>query len=142
MSQTMKASADANTSWLRRFWLIIAATLLLAIASIFLVTGQESGKTKEIVHVPISVQATAANGMPISGKLALLIERRQEDELRRWEQKLQHVAASEISEQFEEGRTPDLVQIRSVLFQSFNQALPKRLQLRDLLIEDFFRVSR
>jgi hypothetical protein len=142
MPQPQPRSADVSSSWLRRFWLVIAGTLLLATATIFMVNGGTGPRKKEIVHVPLSVQAVNANGMPIAGRLALLVERRKEDELRRWEQKLQHVAATEISEQFEPGRSPDLATVRASLFTAFNQALPQRLQLRDLLIEDFFRVSR
>lgn len=136
------ATSEISSSWLRRFWVVIIATLLLASASIFLVTRKDESHSQEIVHVPLRVQATGAGGLPIVGKLALLIERPKEDDLRRWEQKLQHVASSEISELFDQGRSADLAQVRTVLLKAFNQALPKPLQLRDLLIEDFFRVTR
>lgn len=135
-------SADISSSWLRRFWIVISATLVLASASIFWVTRQDDEKSKEVVLVPLSVQATSPRGLPIVGKLALQIERRKEQDLRGWEQKLQHVASSEISELFEQGRSPNLGLVRSTLLSAFNQALPKRLQLHDLLIENFFRVAR
>lgn len=135
-------SADISSSWLRRFWIVISATLVLASASIFWATRQDDEKSKEVVLVPLSVQATSPRGLPIVGKLALQIERRKEQDLRGWEQKLQHVASSEISELFEQGRSPNLGLVRSTLLSAFNQALPKRLQLHDLLIENFFRVAR
>jgi hypothetical protein len=121
---------------------VIIATLVLASASIFLATREKDSEKQEIVHVPLKVQATGGGGLPIVGKLELPVERRQEEALRRWEPKLQHVANREISELFDQGRSADLVEVRATLLRAFNQALPKSLQLRDLLIEGFFRVTR
>ena len=136
------ANSEISNSWLRRFWVVIIATLVLASASIFLATREKDSEKQEIVHVPLKVQATGGGGLPIVGKLELPVERRQEEALRRWEPKLQHVANREISELFDQGRSADLVEVRATLLRAFNQALPKSLQLRDLLIEGFFRVTR
>jgi len=130
--------ADPTQYWVKRFLIILLATLLLAASSILLLRKPAKEKGQEM-YLPVVVEATTITGRQMAGKLFLLIDTRQENELRRWQPKLQHVTAAVLADLFSAPQQPDLRSVQEGLLAAVNDTLPQRLQIRDLLIQEFVR---
>ena len=118
--------------------LVLTSLALLATAAIYFYRDQSEKKSAD-VYVSLPVKMTVGNGQMLVGKFSLVVSAQQEEGIRRQEQKLKTIVAAALTDIFSGSTQPALAEVQESLFTEINRHLPKKLRVRDLLIQDLVK---
>jgi len=131
------AKATADSSWLRHFWTALAALFLLAGGLIYhyLQRTDNQQKSEAITYLALPIKTIVGNNQYVSGQLSLQITPKQEQLLEERKVMLQTVINATLVEAYGTAERPSLSSVRLALKEAINTRLPRKLRIRDVLIE-------
>lgn len=137
MPANSPAKATADSSWLRHFWTALAALFLLAGGLIYhyLQRTDNQQKSEAITYLALPIKTIVGNNQYVSGQLSLQITPKQEQLLEERKVMLQTVINATLVEAYGTAERPSLSSVRLTLKEAINTRLPRKLRIRDVLIE-------
>ena len=131
------ASSTAESTWLRRFWLSLGCLVLIlgAMAS-YQHYQQGLDEEEEDVYFSLKTMTTAGDNFNVICKLSLLIDPEQENRITKRQQQLETVVNATLAEVYEGDNRPALEEVRKRLRLAINERLPRKLQIRDVYIQE------
>lgn len=137
MPANSPAKATADSSWLRHFWTALAALFLLAGGLIYhyLQPTDNQQKSEAITYLALPIKTIVGNNQYVSGQLSLQITPKQEQLLEERKAMLQTVINATLVEAYGTAERPSLSSVRLALKEAINTRLPRKLRIRDVLIE-------
>ena len=137
MPANSPAKATADSSWLRHFWTALAALFLLAGGLIYhyLQRTDNQQKSEAITYLALPIKTIVGNNQYVSGQLSLQITPKQEQLLEERKVMLQTVINATLVEAYGTAEHPSLGSVRLALKEAINTRLPRKLRIRDVLIE-------
>lgn len=137
MPANSPAKATADSSWLRHFWTALAALFLLAGGLIYhyLQRTDNQPKSEAITYLALPIKTIVGNNQYVSGQLSLQITPKQEQLLEERKAMLQTVINATLVEAYGTAERPSLSSVRLALKEAINTRLPRKLRIRDVLIE-------
>lgn len=137
MPANSPAKATADSSWLRHFWTALAALFLLAGGLIYhyLQRTDNQQKSEAITYLALPIKTIVGNNQYVSGQLSLQITPKQEQLLEERKVMLQTVINATLVEAYGTAERPSLSSVRLALKEAINTRLPRKLRIRDVLIE-------
>lgn len=134
-STTNRGQKSDELHWIRRFWVGLAAMGILAASLVF--TYGQNDESDEDIYVAIQINAKAGDDQNIICNLSLLIDPEQEKRIKARQSQLQAIASQSLVASYNENsRRPSLSSVRTQLYRDINSQLPRKLQIRDVLIQD------
>lgn len=123
--------------WLRRYWIVLASITLLSV-SLIVYNSFSVDETEQEPDVYVSVQTRTLAGdrNNVLCKLSLQVAPEQEKGIQERRALLESVVNSVLSEAYMGQRRPSPAEVRAQLLTTLNQKLPKKLQLRDVLLQE------
>lgn len=114
--------------------------MLIAMSSLAIIYGYVHAEQDNLVEVDtylsVPVKTTVGDNHFLVGKISLLIDPEQENELEYRKNQLSAVIAASLAESYQGPQRPPLADVRSALQTAINAYLPRKLHIRDVLIED------
>lgn len=137
MPANSPAKTTADSSWLRHFWTALAALFLLAGGLIYhyLQRTDNQQKSEAITYLALPIKTIVGNNQYVSGQLSLQITPKQEQLLEERKVMLQTVINATLVEAYGTAERPSLGSVRQALKEAINTRLPRKLRIRDVLIE-------
>ena len=135
----LKHPKPANKSnerhWLLRFWMVLA---LLGLVSIGVVTYNlmETDDADRDVFVSVQTRTVVGNSNNVSCKLSLLIDPEQQKGIEQRRAILESVVNSVLADAYTGDRRPPLNEIKEQLMTELNKKLPRKLQIREVLLQE------
>lgn len=126
-----------ETSWVRRFWLILGIGALFSAGLIWFNLSQSEEEEIKEAYVSLAVKTTAGQDQVIICKLLLVVDAKEALALQSRSKMLEAVVARSLAEQYGGQTRPPLAQVRQRLWREINRKLPEELRVQDLLIQDF-----
>jgi hypothetical protein len=127
-----------DQSWLRRFLLALGFVAALAVSVIFYYTRDRGtdDEQEQDVYVSVKVTPVFGTGELIICQLSLLIDSEQEKGIQSRQSLLEAVVSQSLLDSYQRTQRPDLHEVRQNLYLAINQKLPRKLQIRDVLIQE------
>lgn len=122
--------------WLRRFWVSLTLMLLVAAATLFYYERQRNDGAEADVYVPVRVRTQVGDDQLLVCKLNLLLDPDQEKGVRSRLNVLEAVIGASLADSYQRRLRPRLSTVRQELHLAINRKLPRRLQIRDVLIDE------
>lgn len=126
----------SDQSWLRKFWLALGFLLLLSAGVATYGLYSKEMEADEDVYVSVQVKTIVADDQNAICRLSLLIDPEQEARLQKRQKELEAVVSATLAEIYQGDQRPALSEVRLRLLLAINQKLPRKLQVRDVLIQD------
>lgn len=123
-------------SWLRRFWISLTLMLLLAGATLLYFERHGADETEADVYVPVRVRTQVGDDQLLICKLNLLLDPDQEKGVRSRLHVMEAVISTSLAGSYQRRLRPKLSTVRQDLLLAINRKLPRRLQIRDVLIDE------
>lgn len=130
------ASANTEQRWLRHFWSFFAGLALISIALIAYNKFDPAKDTDEDAYVSVQTRTVAGNSNNVICKLSLLIDQEQEKRINSRQKQLEAVVNSVLTEAYQGSERPPLAEVRQQLYVALNNKLPRKLQIRDVYIQE------
>jgi hypothetical protein len=137
MSSATYPSADpSEISWLHHFWLILGILALACVGLVYFYARQTEQPRPKEIFVAMPVKAMVGESRFVQGKISLVISSAQEKGLSQHQKHIETLVSATLVEMFSGAARPNLAAIRARLLAAINNYLPKRLRVREVLIED------
>jgi len=132
-----KNSAVAgDASWLRRFWTVLVLIGLCGMAAIYVQTRQAADNEEEDAYLSLPIRTSVGDNQLLIGKVSLLIDPEQEKGLERRKSQLEAVITASLADSYQGPGRPLLSVVQKDLMTAINAYLPRKLRVRDVLIQD------
>lgn len=122
--------------WLRRFWFFFASFTLLSIALVAYNKYGSAVENHEDAYINIELRTVVGDSNRVICKLSLLIDPEQETPIKNRQKELEAVVSSVLAEAYQGAQRPPLTAVRELLHNALNQQLPRKLEIRDVLIQE------
>lgn len=122
--------------WLRRFWFFFASLTLISIALVAYHKYDDTSEKQEDVYLNLELRTIVGDSNSVVCKLSLLIDPDQEKPIGNRQKELEAVVSSVLSEAYQGAQRPLLSAVREQLHKALNQRLPRKLEIRDVLIQE------
>lgn len=131
-----KSSRTATKDrWLRRYWIALISIGLISVAFITFNILADDDEDKD-VYITVQTRTVAGDNNNVICKLSLLIDPEQEKGLQQRQPLLVSVVNSVLSEAYTGSQRPPPAEIRAQLLVEINKKLPRKLQVRDVLLQE------
>lgn len=125
-----------NSSWLLRFWMVIMLIAMGGLAAVHIHAKQVNIEEEVDTYFSVPVKTTVGNNQLLVGTISLLIDPEQEKGLERRKNQLSTVISASLVELYQGATRPRLTDVRNALLASINAYLPRKLHIREVLIQD------
>lgn len=132
-NQSVKGSGEGLS--LLSFWLAIGLFALLS-GGVVVYNYNDNQEADEDAYFSVQVETTVGDEQNAICKFQLLIDPEQKERLQKRQKELEVVASAMLTEMYQGEQRPTLAAVRRQLYVAINQKLPRKLQIRDLLIQD------
>lgn len=122
--------------WLRRFLVILTVLTAISLAFIWYYNHDQWAQENEDIYVTVQVKTVVGDSQNIVCKLSLLVDPEQEGGIQSRQTMLQSVVTSALAEIYQGDQRPTAAQVRQSLYFAINQKLPRKLKIRDVLIQE------
>ena len=135
-ARTGAAARNDEQSWLRSFWLLLAAFAVVCAAAIYFYMDSQASEADEEAYVSVKVTTTIGFDQLVVCKLSLLVDPEQEKGLQKRQKMLEAVVSSSLADAYQQEKQPKLADVRDALYVAINRKLPRKLQVQDVLIQE------
>lgn len=122
--------------WLRRFWILFAAVTLISIALVVYQKYADAFTTPEEVYLKLELRTMVGDNDVVVCKLSLLVDPEQEKPIKNRQKELEAVVSAVLTEAYQGTQRPPLSAVREQLHDELNRRLPRKLEIRDVLIQE------
>jgi len=130
----VSAPAGSEQLWTRRLLIFLSTLAVISAAVIFHFENAAPAVTE--AYFPVRIKTTVGANRVMVGQLNLLIAPDQEEGLRRRQQQLEAVVGQALADSYAGKLRPALAEVRQNLYDAINDKLPRKLQVRDVLIHE------
>lgn len=123
-------------SWLRYFWLLLAAFAVIGAMAIYFYTDDQASDKDEEAYVSLNVRTSVGIDQLVVCKLSLLIDPAQEKGLIKRQKMLEAVVSNTLTTSYQQENLPKMAEVRDSLLIAINQKLPRKLKVQDVLIQE------
>lgn len=125
-------------SWVRRFWLVFGMSTTIAFAAVFyFATNQRDQVDDADAYVSVQVKTLVGDRRVLVCKVSLVVDDDQQSGIQARQAQLRAVMSESLMYLYQDGDSrPKLSVVRDRLYDAINEKLPRKLQIRDLLIQD------
>lgn len=127
---------DAEQSWLRHFIMFLVAIGIIAAVAVFYYNNDKGADADEDAYIPIQIKTLLASNKMVSCKLDLQIDPEQEKGLQPHRKVMETVISQQLTDLYTREQRPEMSEVRQSLYFAVNQKLPRKLQVRDVLIQE------
>lgn len=132
------ANGQAMNAWTHRFAIVLSLLAIISVAFVYFSRDRGDQRSRD-VYVSFSVKTTVGSGQFLTGQVSLVIDPTQEDGIRGQEAKIQQLILVAVADAFGAEALPRLSAVEETIYKTVNRGLPKRLRVRDVLIQDMVR---
>ena len=90
----------------------------------------------EDAYFTVQTATIAGDAVNVRCKLSLLIDQEQESRLKKRQQELDAVVRSVLSDVYQGSARPSIAEVRAQMLLTLNKKLPRKLQIRDVYIQE------
>ena len=134
-SSSSRRGAQREASWLRHFWLVLGFLVLAGIGFSYL-QARDYDERDDDTFISVPVKTKVGDFRMVQGKISLLVDAHQEKGLLRRQQQLETVVAAALADVYGQAMRPSLARVHDYLQTAINASLPRKLRVRDVLIQD------
>jgi hypothetical protein len=127
---------DREQQWLRWFTLALIAGALVSALTVYYTLRNPGFEVEEDAYVSVQVKTLLGTEKVIVCRVSLLIDPEQERGIQDRQQLLQAVTSEALVDLYQRAMRPDMSEVRQGLHLAINQKLPRKLQIRDVLIQE------
>ena len=128
--------ASNDQVWSRRLWVSLIVFVLLSIAVTAFYARDQWFEGEEDVFVDVAVRTVAGDEQAIICKLSILIDPEQEQGIKSRQKQLESIVSAALAEIYQGAQPPEMSAVRQRLHFAINQKMPRKLQVRDVLIQE------
>ena len=129
-------AANTDQAWLRRLWGALLVFVLLSIAVTAFYARDQWFEEEEDVFVDLAVTTVAGSDQAIICKLSILVDPEQEQGIKSRQKQLETIVSASLAEIYQGAQAPEMSAVRQRLYFAINQKMPRKLQVRDVLIQE------
>lgn len=131
-----KNSAN-DASWMRRFWGVLLLIAMSGLVAIYVqIQTRQTEDKEEDAYLSLPIRTSVGDNQFLIGKVSLLIDPEQEKGLELRKNQLEAVIAASLAESYQGPGRPSLLAVKKELVIAVNAYLPRKLRVRDVLIQD------
>jgi hypothetical protein len=127
---------DKEQLWLRWFSLALIAGALISALTVYYTTRSSGFELQEDTYVSVQIKTLLGTEKVIVCRLSLLIDPDQESDLQDRKKLLETVASQALVDLYQRAQRPEMAEVRQDLLLAINQKLPRKLQIREVLIQE------
>ena len=141
INRTIKYATESQDkgdeqSWLRHFWLLLAAFAVIGATAIYFYLDEQASDIEEEAYVSVSVRTSVGIDQLVICKLSLLIDPEQEKGLTKRQKMLEAVVSNSLATSYQQENLPKMAEVRDTLLIAINRKLPRKLKVQDVLIQE------
>jgi len=130
------ANGSSTQPWLRRFWITLALISVLGISLVAYGKYAVDSDEDEDAYFSVQTATVAGDAVNVRCKLSLLIDQEQESRLKKRQQELDALVRSVLSDAYQGSARPTISEVRAQMLQTLNKKLPRKLQIRDVYVQE------
>ena len=130
------ANGSSTQLWLRRFWIALALISVLGISLVAYGKYSVDSDDDEDAYFTVQTATIAGDAVNVRCKLSLLIDQEQESRLKKRHQELDAVVRYVLSDVYQGSARPSIAEVRAQMLLTLNKKLPRKLQIRDVYIQE------
>lgn len=132
----MAHTDNEDRLWVRRFWIMLGILVIFSGTIVAYTTQPDKIERKDDSYVPVQVRTQTPDGRNVLCTLSLLVDPEQEKDIESRQALLEIVVKDALTELYQGERRPDMAAVRDTLHDVINRKLPRKLQIREILVQE------